>query len=444
MGKRFRRWEPHQALLLPPSVEDFVPETHPARLIRDIVQNELDLSAVLDAYQGRRGQPPYHPVMMAALLLYAYSAGIYSSRKIAQACIERVDFMAVTAMEKPDFRTINDFRKRHLEALEGLFVQVLRLCDRAGLVKLSHVALDGTKVQANASKHKAMSYARMCSEEKRLADLVGDWMRKAAEIDDEEDDLFGADKSGDEMPEWMKSKASRLAKIREAKAELEKEAEEEKKAADEAKRSNSAECRDFGEKRRFMRRTGVPHPKAQRNFTDPDSSILRAGSTYLQGYNCQAAVDSEAQIIVAKALAAEQTDSTHLLPILNQVRENMGRQTEEISADAGYCTEANLREVSRRRIRGYVATGRQKHGTASPGRKHPSKGPWTRVMATRLSRAGRRSRYRLRKHVVEPVFGQIKDCRGFRRFHLRGLESVTREWSLICTAHNLRKLVQAI
>lgn len=444
MGNRFRRWEPHQALLLPPSVEDFVPETHPARLIRDIVQNELDLSAVLAAYQGRRGQPPYHPVMMVALLLYSYSAGIYSSRKIARACVERVDFMAVTAMEKPDFRTINDFRKRHLEALEGLFVQVLRLCDRAGLVKLAHVAIDGTKVQANASKHKAMSYARMCAEERRLEEIVGDWMRKAGEIDDAEDDLFGADKSGDEMPDWMKSKASRLAKIREAKAELEKEAKAEKEAADEAKRSNSVECRDFGEKRRYARRTGTPHPKTQRNFTDPDSSILRAGGTYLQGYNCQAAVDSEEQIIVAKALASEQTDSVHLLPILNQVRGNMGKQAEEISADAGYCTEDNLREVSRRRIRGYIATGRQKHGAPSPVRSQSSKNPYTRAMAARLSRAGMRSRYRLRKYVVEPVFGQIKDCRAFRRFHLRGLANVTREWSLICTAHNLQKLVRAI
>lgn len=439
MGKRFRRWDPSQGLLLPPSVDDFVPEGHPARLIRDLVRDELDLGAVLDDYEGRRGQPPYHPVMMTALLLYAYSAGVFSSRKIARACTERVDFMAVTALEKPDFRTVNDFRKRHLSALEGLFVQVLRLCGRAGLVKLGHVSLDGTKVQANASKHKAMSYERMCAEEKRLESLVSEWMRRAQEADDEEDERFGPDKSGDEIPDWMKSKATRLAKIREAKAELEREAREEAERAKKEQKKPSG-----GEKRQEMQKTGKPPADAQRNFTDPDSRILRTRQTYVQGYNCQAAVDSGVQVIVAREVVAAQLDHPRLLPMLDQVRRNMGRQAREVSADAGYCTEANLRELSRRRIRAYVATGRQKHDSAIPTSKRKWQGKWTRAMATRLSRAGRRSRYRLRKQVVEPVFGQIKECLGFRRFLLRGLENVSREWSLICTAHNLRKLVQVL
>jgi transposase len=438
MGKRFRRWEPGQGLLLPPSVDDFVPEGHPARLIRDLVQNELELSAILVSYEEGRGQPPYHPVMMTALLLYAYSVGVYSSRKIARGCLERVDFMAVTALEKPDFRTVNDFRKRHLAALEGLFVQVLRLCSRAGLVKLGHVSLDGTKVQANASKHKAMSYERMCAEEKRLESLVSEWMRRAAAIDDEEDDFFGPDKSGEEVPEWMGSKAKRLAKIREAKQALEREAQEEAEKA--KKRDKSAD----GPRRRKIRKTGEPPAKAQRNFTDPDSRILRDRQTYVQGYNCQAAVDSEAQVIVARGVVAAQQDQQQLIPMLDQLRRNLGRQAKEVSADAGYCNEGNLRELSRRRIRGYIAPGRHKHNSRAPTPMRAWQGKWTQAMATRIARGGRRSRYRLRKYVVEPVFGQIKECRGFRRFLLRGLENVQREWSLICTAHNLGKLARAL
>jgi transposase len=436
MGKRFRRWETGQTLLLPPAVDDFVPEDHPARLIRDVVEKELDLGEILKAYESRRGQPPYHPVMMTALLLYAYSVGVFSSRKIARACQERVDFMTVTALEKPDFRTVNDFRKRHLQALGGLFGQVLKLCNRAGLVKLGHVSIDGTKVQANASKHKAMSYERMCSEEKRLEAQVTEWLRQAQEIDDTEDEQFGADKSGDETPDWMKSKKTRLAKIREAKAALEQEAREE---AERAKKEGGKPS--GGKKRQEMRKTGKPPAKMQRNFTDPASSILRDKGTYTQGYNCQAAVDSEAQVIVAIGVSSEQQDQNQLLPMLDGVRKNMGRQASEVSADAGYCNEDNLRELSRRRIRGYVATGR--HKEKGPTSTRPWKGPYTQEMATRIARAGRRTRYRLRKYVVEPVFGQIKECMGFRRFLLRGLENVTSEWHLVSTAHNLRKLITA-
>jgi len=439
MEKRFRRWDPEQGLLLPPSVEDFVPAGHPARLVRDLVADELDLSGVLSAYESRRGQPPYHPVMMTALLLYAYSSGVFSSRKIARACTERVDFMAVTALEKPDFRTVSAFRKRHLGALEGLFVQVLRLCRRAGLVKLGHVALDGTKVQANASKHKAMTYERMCSEEKRLAAEVSEWMKRAQTADDEEDEQFGPDASGDEVPEWMKSKEKRLAKIRQAKRDLEREAREEHERA---QKGENGESRG-GEKKQEMRATGKPPAKVQRNFTDPDSRILRDRQTFVQGYNCQAAVDSAAQVIVSRGVVAEQQDARQMLPLLDQLRENLKAGAGEVSADAGYCTEENLAGLARRRIRGFVATGRHRHGDKAPSPMRNWAGRWTRVMATRLSRAGRRSRYRLRKLVVEPVFGQIKECLGFRRFLLRGLANVRSEWSLVCTAHNLRKLLLA-
>lgn len=436
MGRRFRRWETGQALLLPPAVDDFVPEDHPARLVRDLVERELDLREILNAYEGRRGQPPYHPVMMTALLLYAYSVGVFSSRKIARACVERVDFMVVTALEKPDFRTVSDFRKRHLKALSGLFGQVLRVCKRAGLVKLGHVAIDGTKVQANASKHKAMSYERMCSEEKRLQAEIEALLQRAQDVDDDEDNKFGLDNSGDETPDWMKSKKTRLAKIREAKEALEREAKEE---AAQAKKDGGK--RLGGRKRQEMRKTGKPPADMQRNFTDPESSLLRDQKSYTQGYNCQAAVDSEAQVIVAVSVSAHQQDQHELIPMLDQVRANAGRQATEVSADAGYCNEGNLRELSRRRIRGYVATG--KHKDKGPASSRAWKGPYTKAMATRLARAGRRSRYRLRKYVVEPVFGQIKECMGFRRFLLRGLEKVQAEWQLISIAHNLRKLIAA-
>ena len=238
MSKTFRAWDVDQAWLLPPSVHDFVLAGHPAHLVRDVVRESLDLSAILSVYGEQRGQPPYHPAMMVALLLYAYSVGVYSSRRIAKACEERVDFMAVTGMQRPDFRTISDFRKRHLGALAGLFAQVLRLCRRAGLVKLGHVALDGTKIKANASKHKAMSYGRMVKAEARLEGEIKSWFDQAAAADAADDEALGPEARGDEMPPWVANKEKRLARIREAKAALEAEA----KAAGEATRAAQAEA----------------------------------------------------------------------------------------------------------------------------------------------------------------------------------------------------------
>jgi len=239
----------------------------------------------------------------------------------------------------------------------------------------------------------------------------------------------------------MKTKEQRLAKIREAKEALEREAREEREKQEKEEAEGESDRIRGGDKKREMRATGKPPGSAQRNFTDPDSRILRDRQTYVQGYNCQAAVDSAAQVIVSRALIATQLDAPQMLPLLDQLRENLGRQAREVSADAGYCTEENLRELARRRIRGYVATGRHKHGAKSPSARHRWSARWTKAMSTRLARAGRRGRYRLRKQVVEPVFGQIKECLGFRRFLLRGIERVRSEWSLICTAHNLRKLL---
>ena len=434
MSKTFRPWDIDQLWLLPPSVQDFVPAGHMAHFVRDTVRTGLDLSAIVASYDEERGYPPYHPGMMVALLLYAYSRGVYSSRQIARGCEERLDFQAVTALNRPDFRTISDFRKRHLETLAGLFEQVLRLCRRAGLIGFGHVALDGTKVKASASKHKAMSWARMQTAEAELAAEIAAWLERAAAADSEEDDLLGTDRRGDETPEWMHDKQGRLAKIRAAKAELEAEA----KAAAAAK---AATPQPYRGGRRPKHPPGDPRPEAQRNFTDPDSRIMIGRDGFIQAYNAQAAVDRSRQIILAHRLSNNPDDHAALVPLVDAVRANTGRKPVEVSGDAGFCSEANLAALSARRIHAYLAIGRAGHPVGDAAR--PRGGPLVQAMRSKLRRARHRSRYRLRKQIVEPVFGQIKQARGFRQFLLRGIGKVAAEWALICTAHNLNKLARA-
>lgn len=441
MSKTFRPWDVDQLWLLPPSVQELVPAGHLAHLVRDTVRETLDLSAILGEYDEERGYPPYHPAMMTALLLYGYCQGVYSSRRLARACEERVDFMAVTALQKPDFRTISEFRKRHLDALGELFGQVLTLCQQAGLVRLGHVALDGTKINANASKHKAMSYGRMKSDEVRLQAEIRKWLEEAGRADEREDREHGVDQRGDELPEWVANKQQRLQRIREAKAALEAEA----RAAVKSKEAEEKPQQGRGGGRPPKTPPGVPSEKAQRNFTDPESRIMKSGDGFIQGYNAQAAVDASSQVIVARGLTQSAADVGQLIPLVAQIKKNTGRQAGELSADAGYCSEENLKELNRRHIRGYVATGRQKHGeTLATADRGGKPGTRTAAMRTKLRRAGHRSRYRLRKQTVEPVFGQIKQPRGFRQFLLRGVRKVTREWDLICTAHNLLKWAAAI
>ena len=324
MSKTFRDWSLDQALLLPPSVHDFVPVGHLSRFVVALVTEELDLSAILASYRGEKGQPPYHPAMMVVLLLYAYAVGIYSSRRIARACVERVDFMAIVALDGPDFRTISEFRRRHLAALSALFVQVLKLCKQAGLVKLGHVALDGTKIKANASKHKAMSYERMKKREIELQAEVDGWLKAAEAADAAEDKAFGADKRGDEMPDWVADKRARLARIGQAKAELEAEAKA--KAADEqaVRKKNDDKPRPG---RKAAPPSDAPEPKAQRNFTDPESRILKTKDGYIQGYNAQAAVDAQEQIIVAQTLSNNGSDQAQLAPLLDRIKANLGWQS---------------------------------------------------------------------------------------------------------------------
>jgi len=442
MSKTFRDWSLDQALLLPPSVHDFVPPEHLSRFVIALVTEELDLTAILARYKGERGQPPYHPVMMVALLLYGYAVGVYSSRRIAKACAERVDFMAIVALDAPDFRTISEFRRRHLAALSGLFVQVLQLCEQAGLVKLGHVALDGTKIKANASKHKAMSYERMTKREAELEAEVSGWLAAAEAADAEEDKAFGAAKRGDELPDWVANKQKRLAKIREAKAALEAEAKAKAEAEKAAREKEAADDPRPG--RKATPPSDVPEAKAQRNFTDPESRIMKTKDGFIQGYNAQAAVDAVSQVIVAHGLSDASNDQQQLAPMLDAIEANTGELPDELSADAGYCSEANLERLKQKRVSGYVATGRQKHGEATAtGERAYRTGSRLAAMATKLRRAGRRSRYRLRKQVVEPVFGQIKQAREFRQFLMRGIEKVTAEWAMICIAHNLLKLAKA-
>jgi transposase len=416
---------------LPPSIDDFVPAGHPAHLVRDLVRETLDLAAVMAAYDEPRGQPPYHPAMMVAVLLYAYSQGVYSSRRIARALEERLDFMAVSALERPDFRTISDFRKRHLGALAGLFGQVLKLCREAGLVELGHVALDGTKLKANASKHKAMSYGRMVRAEGDLQAEIGAWLAEAEAVDAAEDAEHGPERRGDEMPDWVKDKQRRLETIRTAKAALEAKA----RAEAEAKAASGA---GGG---RTPAPDPAPKPSAQRNFTDPESRIMKGKDGFVQAYNGQLAVDTRAQVIVACDLSNEAVDAGRLVPLLERIEQHLGRRPKEVSADVGYCSEANLRALDERAIKGYLATGRQKHPATGEDKR---RGPLVRAMRQKLKRGGRRSRYRLRKQTVEPVIGQIKQARGFRQFLLRGLAKVQAEWTLICTAHNTLKLIKAL
>src|SRR6267142_62248 len=413
MSKYFRPWNIDQTLLLPPHVQDFVPKGHVSRFIVELVRESLDLKEITGSYVSGLGQPPFDPRMMVALLLHGYTSGLYSSRRIAKACRERNDFVMIVALDPPDFRTISDFRKRHLKALGALFLQVLKLCETAGLVKLGHVALDGTKIKANASKHKAMSYERMKKREAELKAEVARMLAAAEAADAQEDETFGKDKRGDEMPDWAGDKQKRLAKIQQAMAALE------------ADGRLAAEPSD------------QPDPKSQRNFTDPESRIMKSKDGFVQAYNAQAAVDAGAQIIVAHELTQCGSDQGQLVPLIKAIENNLGRKPEQASADSGYCSEANLEALEAHGIDGYVAPGRAKHPTAANGK---TGGPLTQRMRKKIDDGGFETPYRLRKQVVEPVFGQIKQARGFRQFLLRSVEKVRAEWAMICTTHNLLKL----
>jgi len=427
MAKRYRGYEPDQLFLMPPSLQEWLPEDHLAYFVSDLI-DDLDLSEIEAVYgDEERGQPPYHPHMMVKVLIYAYCNGVFASRRIEKRLVEDVAFRVLGAGNRPDFRTLSDFRKIHRKAVEGLFEQVLHLARKAGAMKLGRVAIDGSKVKANASKHKAMSYGRMKEKEQELREEIRRLLTEADRQDEAEDQRYGKDRTGGELPEELRRRESRLERIRQAKRALEEEA---RRQAQEANKEQAK-----------------PEDKKQYNFTDPQSRIMKGSEGFVQGYNCQIAVEENFQLIVGQAVTQQANDKKQLEPMIQTIEEQAGQKPGEVLADSGYCSEDNLKYLARRRINGYVASGRQKHGgdrtVCKRGPLPKGAGPVDRMKRKLQTRVGRRI-YALRKTIVEPVFGQIKQARGFRQFLLRGLEKVQMEWALVCLTHNILKLHRII
>jgi transposase/IS5 family transposase len=420
--KTFRPYDQDTLLLMPPSVRDWVAPGSLAAFIDGLVE-ELDLAPFLAAHAEPRGMPPYHPALMLKVLLYGYATGVRSSRKLEERLGADVGFMYLAGQARPDHKTISEFRRRHLAPLRALFLESLRLCQAAGLVRLGRVALDGTKVKANASRHKAMSYGRMAEREAALEAQVRRILEEAEAVDAAEDALYG-DARGDELPPELRTAEGRLRKLREAKAALEAEAREKSGDPD-----------------------ALPDPKAQRSFTDPDSRIMHSKPDgFIYGYNAQAVVDEAHGVIVATGLDAATTDVAHLPAMVDQVEANTGRRPRRLLADAGYASDDNLAHLEARGIDAYVATSRDRHSAPSP--PAPRGRPPTALsrrerMARKLRTKRGRAHYARRKAIVEPVFGQLKEASGFRRFSLRGRSKVSAEWHLVCAVHNLGKLFRS-
>lgn len=424
MAKTYRPYVPEQTLLLPPDLREWLPADHLAYFVGDLV-DQLDLSAILRVYEAEeRGYPPYHPVMLTKVLVYAYCVGVFASRKIQRRLLEDIPFRVLAAGNEPDFRTIADFRKRHLTALQGLFEQVLRLAREVGVPRVGRVAIDGSKVQANASKHKAMSYGRMREKTTQLRDEVKALLAQAEAADAQDDATYGADRRGDELPAELKRREDRLARIKDAKRALEA------RAKAEAEANGPPET------------PAKPLPKAQYNFTDPESRIMKTPDGFAQAYNTQIAVD-DLQWIVGQTVTQDTNDKKQLLPMITAISQQAGERPTQVLADAGYWSEAAATAVAALSIDAYISTRKQKHG------ERPGPCPRGRIpkAATVLDRMTRKLQtkagaavYAARKAMVEPVFGQIKEARGFRRFLLRGYAKVQAEWSLVCTTHNILKL----
>jgi len=442
VAREFLPYDLDQHYLLPPDMRDWLPVGHLVWFVSDVV-DALDLSEIVGAYdkQELRGRPGYDPTMLIKLLLYAYCVGKPSSRRIEKATYEEVPFRVLAADQHPDHASVAAFRRRHLPALAGLFLQVLMLCREAGLAKLGHVALDGTKVRANASRHKAMSYERLCSSEERLAAEVATLLAEAERADEEEDALHGKESRGDELPEELRRRETRLAKIRAAKQALEREARERAELAA-AEARERLRVRAEKEAKRGKKYGGrpprVPDPEAarpgpreQRNFTDPESRIMMDGATrsFVQAYNAQAAVDSGSQVIVAASVTQEANDKRQLRPLLAQIAAGLGVLPQDVSADSGFFSAENLTDPALAEVELYV-----------PPEKRVQRCAVAQAMREKLAGEKGRAVYARRKAVVEPVFGQVKEVRGFRRFSLRGIEMVNAEWQLISLTHNLLKL----
>lgn len=436
MRKGYRTYLPEQDLLLPPSLREWLPENHLVYFVSDVV-DQLDLSAMHAVYEKeKRGQPPYDPSLMTKLLVYGYCTGVFSSRRIQKRLQEDIAFKVLAAGNEPDFRTISDFRKIHIETLPNLFEQVLAMALECGAIKLGRVSLDGTKLKANASKHKAMSYGRMKEKQQQLREEVKQLLEQAEAADQEEDRQYGG-KRGEELPEELQRRETRLAKIKEAKQAIEQRARD--KATE--KGQSAAEAN-----------RAKPEDRDQYNFTDPESRIMKGADGFVQGYNAQAAVEPTLLLIVGQAITEATNDKKQLIPMLEHIEQQSGQRPEAILADSGYCSEENLEHLESadqqaRKIEGFIATGKQKHGEHRlPAKRGPLPKGATKVdrMKRKLQTKIGKAVYAARKCVVEPVFGQIKQARGFRQFLLRGKEKVKGEWALVCLTHNVLRLHAAM
>jgi len=451
-NQNFRPYNPDQPFLLPPNPRDWLDDDDLVFFVMDLVRN-LDLSPIIGKYDSSRGgRPAYDPTMMVSLLFYSYCAGVFSSRKIEKATHERIPFRVLTANQYPDHDTIADFRKRHLFELSGLFLGILVLCQKAGLIKLGHVSIDGTKMRANASKHKAMSYDRMEKKIPELEEEVRQLLGQAERVDQEEDELFGIGCRGDELPKELRRRESRIKAIKKAMAELEEEAKAQAKKKRLEQAAKAEEAQKTGKKQRGrkpQKPSDKPQEKAQRNFTDSESRIMKDGATkaFIQGYNCQIISDQESQIICSSAVTQEANDKQQIVPLVEKFKTNFdGHVPVKLSGDAGYFSETNVAYLEAENIDSYLATGRQKHRDkiqSAPRGRIPKDLTTKERMSRKLRTKKGKEIYKERKQIVEPVFGQTKEARGFRQFLLRGLKNVQAEWDLVCLTHNILKLFRS-
>lgn len=443
MAKVYRPYFPEQDFLLPPSLREWLPEDHLSYFVSELI-DQLDLSQIAQHYEGEeRGYPPYHPRMMTKVLVYGYCVGVFSSRRLEKRLSEDIAFRVLAAGNEPDFRTISEFRRIHLKALEGLFVQVLQLALKLGAMKLGRVAIDGTKIKANASKHKAMSYERMLREEQRLREEVKQLLAEAEQTDKDEDKRYGRNRRGDELPAELGRREERLKRIAEAKKALDARARAE---AEQKHQNSDKNGRPGAGSKRGRRAAAQPKPKAQHNFTDPESRIMKGPDGFVQAYNAQAAVEPALQLIVGQTLTQQANDKQQLIPMIERVREQAGQKVQQVLADSGYCSEENLRKAAKKKVDLYVATGKQKHNQpvpSSPRGRIPKSATLVERMKRKLMSKAAQGIYARRKTIVEPVFGQIKQAQGFRQFLLRGVGKVRSEWALVCATHNMLKLYRA-
>jgi transposase len=461
VDKRFRAFDPHQVLLLPPSLDDWLPQGHLARFVADLVDEVLDLGPILADYTEKRGYPPYDPRLMLRVLIYGYTTGVRSSRAIERKCADDIAFRCLAADQALDFRSISRFRRRHLDALADLFTQSLHLATKLGMVKMGRVALDGTKLEASASKHKAMSYGRLVDKEERIEAEIAALEAQAAALladaeatDAAEDQRFGIDGKDTDLPAELDRREKRLAKLQAARAQIEAEAadkarrhaeDKERRRQERAGAGDEQAVTDAGDKAAAKAR---PKPKAQANFTDPDSRIMKNGDgAYMQAYNAQAVVDAEHQVITAADVTCNASDALNYTTMLDQSAANTGVHPKQALVDAGYCSETNLEAAKDRQLAcgtdTFMATGRLAHDEQvppAPRGRIPANATLKERMARKLRTKPGKAAYSRRKAIVEPVFGQVMTCQNGRQLLLRGEDGARSEWRLLAARHNLRKI----